>query len=101
MRLEIPHSLGKDEVRCRIAARMGSAEEKASALLGGALSLKLEWIDHDRLSVEAAAMGYTVPSTLEITEAALVFEVTIPGGLGFARGMIEGLIRERGEKLLA
>ena len=46
-------------------------------------------------------MGYTVPATLEITETALVFDVTIPGGLGFARGMIEGLIRERGEKLLA
>lgn len=101
MRLEIPHSLGKDEVRRRIAARMGTAEEKAGALVGGQLSLKLAWIDDDRLSVEATAMGYTVPSTLEITEAALVFDVTMPGGLGFARGMIEDLIRDRGEKLLA
>jgi hypothetical protein len=46
-------------------------------------------------------MGYTVPSTLEIAESALVFDVTIPGGLGFARSMIESMIRERGEKLLA
>jgi hypothetical protein len=101
MRLEIPHTLGKDEVRRRIATRIDGAEEKASVLIGGPLSLKLAWIDHDRLSVEASAMGYIVPSTLEIGEAALVFEVTIPGGLGFARGMIESLIRERGEKLLA
>ena len=92
MRLEIPHSLGKDEVRRRITARMGSAEDKAGALIGGPLSLHLAWIDRDNLSVEATAMG---------TETALVFDVTIPGGLGFARGMIEGLIRERGEKLLA
>ncbi|KUR76824.1 polyhydroxyalkanoic acid system family protein [Novosphingobium sp. FSW06-99] len=101
MRLEIPHTLGKDEVRRRIAARIDGAEEKASVLVGGPLSLHLTWIDRDRLSVEASAMGYTVPSTLEIAETALLFDVTIPGGLGFARGMIENLIRERGEKLLA
>ena len=101
MRLEIPHSLGKDEVRRRIAARMDGAEAKAGALVGGPLSLTLHWIEPDRLSVEASTMGYTVPSTLDITETALVFDVTIPRGLGFARGMIESMIRERGEKLLS
>jgi hypothetical protein len=101
MRLEIPHSLGKDEVRRRIAAQMDRAEEKAGGLIGAAFSLKLAWIDDDRLSVDASAMGYTVPSTLEIAETALVFDVALPGELGFARGMIEGLIRERGKKLLA
>ena len=100
MRLEIPHSLGKDEVRRRITSKMGSAQDKAGALIGGPLSLQMTWIDSDRLSVDATAMGYTVPTTMEITETALIFEVTIPGGLGFARGMIENLIRERGEKLL-
>ena len=100
MRLEIPHSLGKDEVRRRITSKMGSAQDKAGALIGGPLSLQMAWIDKDRLSVDASAMGYTVPTTMEITETALIFEVTIPGGLGFARGMIENLIRERGEKLL-
>lgn len=101
MRLEIPHTLGKDEVRRRIAARMDRAEEKAGALIGAPLSLDLAWIDADHLSVAASAMGYTVPATLEIGETALLFDVTVPGGLGFARGMIETLIRERGEKLLA
>jgi len=101
MRLEIPHSLGKDEVRRRITARMGDAEGKLGAMTGAPLSLALNWIDQDRLSVDATAMGYTVPSTMDITDAALVFDVTIPPGLGFARGMIENMIRERGEKLLA
>jgi hypothetical protein len=101
MRLEIPHSLGKDEVRHRITARMGDAQDKVGAIVGGAVNLALRWIDTDRLAVDATAMGYTVPSTMDITDAALVFEVTIPAGLGFARGMIEKLIRERGEKLLA
>lgn len=101
MRVTIPHTLGKDEVRRRIAARMDGAEAKAGALVGGPLSLDLAWIDADRLSVAASAMGYTVPASLAIAETELVFEVTIPAGLGFARGMIETMIRERGEKLLA
>jgi hypothetical protein len=101
MRLEIPHSLGKDEVRRRITARMGDAQDKVGAMVGAPFNLALNWIDQDRLSVEATAMGYTVPSTMDITDTALVFDVTIPNGLGFARGMIENLIRERGEKLLS
>jgi len=98
MRVTIPHTLGKAEVRRRIAARIDSAQD---TLTSGPLSLKMAWIDDDQLAVDATAMGYTVPATLEIAEAALLFEVTIPGGLGFARGMIEKLIHERGEKLLA
>ena len=100
MRLEIPHTLGKDEVRRRISARMAGAEAKAGAIIGGPLSLDLVWIDQDNLSVKASAMGYTVPAMLEITETALVFDVTIPSGLGFARGMIQSMIQERGEKLI-
>jgi hypothetical protein len=101
MRVEIPHSLGRDEVRRRITTRMDTAQDKAGALAGMPLSLTLDWQSQDRLSVMANAMGFTVPSTLDITDNALVFDVAIPGGLGFARGMIENMIRERGEKLLA
>ncbi|WP_428331927.1 polyhydroxyalkanoic acid system family protein [Novosphingobium sp.] len=101
MRIEIPHTLSKDEVRRRIAARMGDAQDKVGGMIGGTVDLALHWIDEDRLAVDATAMGYTVPSTMDITDDALVFEVTIPPGLGFARGMIETMIRGRGEKLLA
>lgn len=101
MRLDIPHSLGRDEVRRRIAARIGEAPAKAAELAGGALALSLAWTGPDSLAVEASAMGYTVPATLTITETALVFDITLAPGMGFARGMIEAMIRERGEKLLA
>jgi hypothetical protein len=101
MRLEIPHTLGRDEVRRRIAARMDTAEDKASALAGGAVDLSLDWTGDYTLAVEASAMGFTVPSTLDITDTALMFDVTIPPGMGFARGMIERTIHEKGEKLLA
>ena len=98
MRVTIPHTLGKAEVRRRISARIDGGQEP---LVTGPFSLKLGWLDGDTLSVDASAMGYTVPATLEISDTALVFDVTIPGGLGFARSMIENMVRDRGEKLLA
>lgn len=101
MRITIPHDLGRDEVRRRIRARTGEAGAKAEALLGGPMTLDLVWLDDDHLRVEASAMGFSVPSSLTIEDEALVFEVEIPAGLGFARKMIEGTIREKGEKLLA
>lgn len=100
MRIAIPHTLGKDEVRRRIAAKMGGAEGKASELLGALVSVEMAWIDADRLKMDVSAMGFDVPSTLEIGERELVFDVTVPAALGFARKMIEGTIREKGDKLL-
>jgi hypothetical protein len=99
MRLEIPHTFGREAVRSRIAARIGEAGSNP-AMAGGQIALDLSWIDQDNLAVKASAMGYTVPATLTITDTALVFDVTIPPGMGFARGLIESMIRERGEKLL-
>ncbi len=100
MRVEIPHTLGKDEVRRRLATRTETAQSKASALIGSPLTLTLDWIDQDHLAVNATVMGYTIPTTMEVGETTLVFDVTIPPGLGFARGMIETAIRDRGNTLL-
>lgn len=101
MRLDVPHTLGREEVHRRIDSRMHEAQAKAGALVGGPLNLDLAWTGPDRLAVTAETMGFSVPATLDITDTALIFEVTIPAGLGFARRMIESLIREKGEKLLA
>ena len=100
MRLEIPHTLGREEVRRRIAARMDGAEAKAGALVGGPMSLDLAWTGPDTLAVKAEAMGFVVPATLDIEDTVLVFDVEIPAGLGFARRMIESTVREKGEKLI-
>lgn len=100
MKVSIPHTLGKDEVRRRLHARAGEAEGKASDMLGGAVSIQMQWLDEDHLKMDVSAMGFTIPCALEIQDAALEFDVDIPAGLGFARKMIEGAIREKGEKLL-
>lgn len=100
MRVSIPHTLGKDELRQRITVRLGQAEEKAQGLLGSLASVETRWADEDTLDVVVSAMGYTIPCSAAITEASLDFEVEIPAGAGFARRMIESAVREKGEKLV-
>ena len=100
MRISIPHDLGKDEVRRRMQARLGDAEDKAKGLLGSLASLETEWTGADTLAIAVSAMGYSIPCTAAISETSLDFEVAIPAGVGFARGMIESAIREKGERLL-
>lgn len=101
MRVAIPHSLDKDEVRRRMQEKAGKASAKASDLLGSLASVDMAWRDEDHLVMDVSAMGFTVPCAVTLEEAELVIDVTMPDGLGFARRMIEGVIREKGEKLLA
>ena len=100
MRVSIPHTLGKDELRRRMTARLGDAEDKAKGLLGSLATIETTWTDADTLSLLVSAMGYTIPCTATITEDSLDFEVEIPAGAGFARRMIEAAVREKGEKLV-
>jgi hypothetical protein len=101
MRIALPHSLGKEEVRTRMKARLGDASGKASELIGGMAQVETAWTDEDHLTMTVSAMGFTIPSHVTLEDSQVLFDVEIPAGLGFARGMIEGMIREKGEKLLA
>ena len=101
MRVSIPHTLGKDEVRRRMKTRLGDAEDKAKGLLGSLASLETEWTGEDTLAIMVNAMGYSIPCSAAIEEASLDFDVEIPPGVGYARGMIESAIRDKGERLLA
>ena len=100
MRISIPHTLGKDELRRRLEARRGEASDKASGVLGSLASVEQHWRDADTLVMDVSAMGFTIPCVAIIEESALVFEVTMPPGLGFVRGTIEAIIREKSAKLL-
>lgn len=101
MRLAIAHSLGRDEVRRRMEAKVERAGAKASEVLGAMVSVETSWIDADRLRMDVTAMGFAIPTTATIGDSDLAFEIDIPGPLLFARGLIERAIREKGEKLLA
>ena len=52
MRVAIPHSLGKDEVRRRMQEKAGKASAKASDLLGSLASVDMTWRDDDHLMLQ-------------------------------------------------
>jgi hypothetical protein len=99
--MRVPHTLGKDEVRRRMESRLGRASEKASNLIGGMAQVEAAWSDADHLTMTVSSMGFTVPSAVTIEETQLLFDVEIPAGMGFARGMIETMVREKGRSCSA
>jgi len=98
MRVSIPHQLGKDEVRRRLKGR---SHEIASRIPGGMAEVTTGWPSEDRMTMQIAMMGQQLAGTVDIEERELVFQFELPAALSFIEPMIEGAIRQQGEKLLA
>ena len=96
MRIAIPHSLDRDEARRRLRDKTSKAALKAE----GMATVTTEFSDDDHMTMAVGAMGYTVNCAVELTDSELVVNVDVPAGLGFAKRMIEGMIREKSGKLL-
>ncbi|MBA4088169.1 polyhydroxyalkanoic acid system family protein [Novosphingobium sp. ERW19] len=96
MRIAIPHSLDRDEARRRLREKAAQAAAKAD----GMAEVKTTFTDDDHMVMTVSAMGYTLDCGVELAEKELVVEVDIPASLGFAKRMIEGVIREKSGKLL-
>ena len=97
MRVAIPHSLGRDEARHRMAARSG---EIAGFIPGGLADVATHWPSADRMDMRIAAMGQQITGSIEIEDSAVVLSIDLPPALGFVEPMIRGVIAEKGQKLL-
>ncbi len=97
MRIAIPHTLGKDEVRRRLRSRIPSL---AGFIPGGMADVTHSWTGEDRMNLDVTAMGQHVPSTIDIEEEQLVFTVNLPPALSFIEPIIKGSIEKQGRKLL-
>ena len=97
MRVAIPHSLDKAEVRRRLESRSG---ELAGFIPGGIAELETDWIGEDHMALGLKAMGQFIGADLTIEEKRVVVEIDLPAQLSFVGGMIENGIREKGTKLL-
>ena len=97
MRIALPHTLGKDEVRRRL---QGRAHEIADFIPGGMAEVEVAWPGEDRMTLNVGAMGQTVASEIEIEERQVVFTVTLPPALSFVEPLIKGAIEKKGRKLL-
>ncbi len=97
MRVALPHTLGKHEVRRRLKAR---SHELEGLIPGGMAQIETGWAGDDRMLIGVTAMGQRIPCSVTIEEAQMIVEVDLPPALGFVAGMIEGAVRDKGQKLL-
>ena len=96
--VDIPHQLGREEARRRIASRTG---ELASRIPGGAAQVDSHWPSEDQLEMTVQAMGQTVRTRIQVEDARIRVALDLPPMLGFVSGIIEGAVREQGTKFLA
>lgn len=97
MRIAVPHTLGKDEVRKRLSERTG---EIADFIPGGFANVDSEWVDDDHMALGITAMGSFVGADIAVEAKQIVIEVELPKKLAFVKGTIERSIRDNATKML-
>ena len=97
MRVAIPHSLPREEVRARLKAR---SHEIADFIPGGLADVTTAWPGEDRMTMRIAAMGQEVAGEVEVAERELVFTVNLPPALSFVEGLVKSAVEDKGRKLL-
>ena len=93
--VSVPHKLGREEARRRIAANMGSLQ---SHIPGGA-AVTSNWVG-DRLDLGISAMGQTVDASITVEDAQARVHVELSGMLAMLAGPIEAALRSKGPELL-
>ena len=93
--VDLPHQLGKDEARRRIADNIHQLERHIS---GGA-SVQSGWAG-DQLNLDVAAMGQAVTATIDVAETQVHLKVLLPPMLGMFSSLIQATLQKKGDVLL-
>ena len=93
--VDLPHSLGKDEARRRIA---NNVHRLTDHIPGGA-HVESGWAG-DQLNLRVQAMGDSVQSTIDVEDTRVRVRVLLPGMLGMFSGLIQGALQKKGSVLL-
>lgn len=73
----------------------------ADAVPGGMAEVTTDWPSEDRMTMAIKAMGQDLNGHIDIADDEVVFVVELPAALGFIKPMVEGAIRQQGQKLVA
>jgi len=93
--VDIPHQLGRDTARARIAGGVG----KIGSMVPGGGSVEERW-EGDTLHFTVTAMGQSVASRLEVHDAHVHAEVDLPPMLALFAGKIREKLQREAPKLL-
>jgi Putative polyhydroxyalkanoic acid system protein (PHA_gran_rgn) len=92
----IPHRLGKAEARARIEGGIGRAKGEFAHLI----RIDNDSWEGDRLSFAASALGQHAHGFLDVGEAAVRLEVTLPWLLARFAHAVQRVVGQRGQLLL-
>ena len=93
--VDLPHQLGKDEARRRIASNV----DKLSEHIPGGAQVQSGWTG-DQLNLDVAAMGQSVAATIDVQDTKVRLKVLLPPMLGMFSGMIQAALQKKGSVLL-
>lgn len=94
--VDLPHSLGRDEARRRIAANIHKLEEH---IPGGATQMDTHWTG-DELNLNVTALGQTVAAKIAVEETKVRLRVTLPPMLAMFARPIEAALNAKGKDVL-
>jgi len=93
--IDLPHNLGKDEARRRIANNIHKLQEH----IPGGAAVQSGWTG-DQLNLQVAAMGEAVNATIDVQETKVHLTVLLPGMLGMFSGIVQSALQKKGSVLL-
>jgi putative polyhydroxyalkanoate system protein len=93
--VDLPHNLGKDEARRRIANNVHKLEQH----LPGGAQVESGW-SGDQINLNVPAMGETVNATIEVMDSKVHLRVLLPGMLGMFSGVIQAALQKKGSVLV-
>lgn len=93
--VDLPHKLGKDEARRRIANNIHKLEEH----IPGGAQVQSGWAG-DQLNLKVSALGDSVQATIDVEETTVHLRVLLPGLLGMFAGPIQAALQKKGGLLL-
>ena len=93
--VDLPHHLGKDEARRRIAKIIHKLQEH----IPGGAQVQSGW-SGDQLNLQVAAMGEAVNATIDVMENKVHLKVLLPGMLGMFAGIVQATLQKKGSVLL-
>ena len=94
--VDLPHKLGRDEARRRIANNIHKLQEH---IPGGASHVNSAWAG-DRLTLNVHAMGQAVEAQIDVEETKVHCRIQLPGMLALFAGPIESMLKLKGRDLL-
>ena len=97
--VNIPHSLGREEAKRRIADGFGKMQQQMVSGIGGIMSCQERW-EGDRLHFEAGGLGQKATGRLDVLDDSVRIELDLPEMLAALADKITGRLKTDGQKLL-